>query len=539
VENNSDENNASENNSENNSDENNSDENNSDEPDADENNGENNDDNNDPPDLPPQDDPEEEDREPPMLREATPEPGQAEVSVDTNLVLTFNEPIRTLGLEFKILLKDVDRNVDVPMRGQVVENVATMDPTEPLRPGTPYQVIVTNQISDTSGNLLGDEVRWYFSTAVEEDAEHRALAERYAPVVFQEVDPARSRGDFFTRVDFDGEYDVADNLESWRDVPLKAAAYYIVIESETHWYIQYLYYYPVYFERNVAQEFQPHDLAATQVVVEKADGEASPEKLLMAETGYGQGGLFGFAVEGLGIEDRNQGNLVFSFSPDAVWEGTHYLAYHGASYHAPGHWLWQPDFRQITYAPTVNHRAGEFNEPAQGVVFYPGAGEGQGPDDLACSNDAGCAPELGVTCQGGTCKNADGQKALRYGLLDYRSTLWVRRTNIGEDVDLFVSNPLTYAPHRDSGVRPGSDEGRQFPGALAATENASRGDLPYGWPSDGSLSRGQWWLDPAYAFTHRYRFAPTQDGVINPGVSVEYCFHPYFDIDKRGEAACR
>jgi hypothetical protein len=46
-------------------------------------------------------------------------------------------------------------------------------------------------------------------------------------------------------------------------------------------------------------------------------------------------------------------------------------------------------------------------------------------------------------------------------------------------------------------------------------------------------------LDPAYAFTHRYRFAPTQDGVINPGVSVEYCFHPYFDIDKRGEAACR
>jgi hypothetical protein len=489
------------------------------------------------PDLTGEDEPE--DQEPPMLTMASPAPGQTQVSVQTNVTLTFSEPVRDFGIEFKVLLQDVDLNVEVPMTGRVQGNVITMDPMQDLRPGSPYQVIVTNEISDLAGNRLGDEQRWFFSTVIAEDEAHRALAMRYAPVVHQEIDRDRPTSDLFTRLDFDDNFVAEDNFDNFRDIELKSSAYYNILETESHYYIQYFFYYPAYFDQNITQNLYPHDVSVVQVVVRKA-AEGAAEQLLLIESGYGVGGLFAFAAAEQGVQERNQGNVVYTFPAEELWRESHYRAYHGSNFHGSSHWGWAPGFQELSYAPWANHAPSSFNSPQHGIAFYPGVLR-QGMMDLNCevNDDAACAPELGVTCQEGTCRDGGGLRALSYDLLDFRSQLWVRRTDIDQNTRLFVSSRDAYSPHTNSGARPGQGEGRLFPVGFASLEENNRGGLPYGWSTAGSVSKGQWWLDPAWAISLRYRLEPNTGEVVNANVSLDYCFHPYFDIDRRGQAGCQ
>lgn len=493
--------------------------------------------NNNPPDLTGEDEPE--DQEPPTLTMTSPAPGQTNVSIETNLTLTFSEPVRDFGIEFKVMLLDVDLNTMVPLAGRVEGNIVTLDPMENLRVGSPYQVIVTNEISDLAGNRLGDEQRWFFTTVVAEDEADRALAQRYAPVVYQEVDPNRAASDTFTKVNFDGNFVSEDNFDNFRDIPLKASAYYIVLETQSHYFLQYLYYYPAYYDRNLTQNLYPHDVSTVQVVVRKAT-EASPEQLLMIESGYGIGGLFAFAMQGQGVDDRNQGNVVYNFSAEEVWRDSHYLGYFGSNFHGASHWGWAPGFQELSYAPWSNHAANSFNNAATGIVYYPGV-LSQGPAELTCdvNDSSACAPELGITCQEGTCRDANARSALSYDLLDYRSQLWVRRTNIDENTSLFVSTRDAYVPHPNSGARPGVDENRLFPVGFASDEEKNRGSLPYAWSTGGSIANGQWWLDPAWTISSQYRLEPNDGETVNPNVSLEYCYHPYFDINRRGQEGCQ
>ncbi len=491
-----------------------------------------------PPDIGNEDEPD--DAEPPILTMSQPQTGQVDVPVNTNIVLTFNEPVRDIGIEFKVLLLDIDINSQVTMTGTVEGNVITLDPMEDLRPGAPYLITVTNEISDLAGNRLGDEIRWFFSTAITENTDHRELALKYAPVIHQEVDPDRGRADQFTNVNFDNNYILDDNFATYPDLDLKSSAYYIVLQTETHYFIQYLYYYPAYFDSNLEERFYPHDVTAVQVVVRKATEEL-PEQFLFSEGGYGIGGIFAVSLADQGVRERNQGNLVLEEPLENMWRDNHFRAYHGSSFHGHSYWNWAPGFQQLTYAPWSNHAEGTFNQPDHSIVYYPGQ-TSQGIVDLACDveDDTACAPGLGITCQEGTCRDESNLRALSYNLTDFRSTLWVRRTDINETTRLFVSSRVAYDPHPNSGARPGDDEGRLFPVGFVSTEDNDRGALPYSWSTEGSVATGQWWLDPAYTLTARYRFLETPEGeAANTGVSLDYCFHPYFDIDRSAEEACQ
>lgn len=499
--------------------------------------------NNNTPDIGNNDEPDEpEDLDPPEIVQNTPSVGQTDVPVDTDIVITFNEPIRDFGLEFKVEIWNVDSNTQVETSPRLEGNILTLDPTEDLVEGAPYQVVVSNEVADLAGNRLPDEVRWFFSTAIRENNEHRALALKFAPVVHQEIDSDTNRGrvDYFTRVDFDGNYDAQDNFANHRNADIKAAAYYNVIESKTHYFIQYLFYYPGYFEGTTNNRLYPHDVSTVQVVVRKADGDASDDLFLLAESGYGQGGEFSFAVDGLGLDERNQGDLVHFFPEEEFWRDSHYLSYHGQNFHGACHWNWEPGLQHLPVAAWCNHVAGEFRNPESSVAFYPGD-QSQGRVDVECdvNDDAACAPDLGISCVEGTCRDDRGLRALGYTLIDFRSTLWVRRTNVNTNINLFESSRTTYNPHSESGERPGLGEGLRFPVGLVSDNPNNKGGLPFDWDSFGSVSRGQWWLDPAYTFYENYRLEMLEeDGVINEGVSVEYCYNPYLNIDNRGQEGC-
>ena len=73
-----------------------------------------------------------------------------------------------------------------------------------------------------------------------------------------------------TRVDFDNDFELANNLESARE-PGPSFAYFDVTESRTHHFLTYLYYYPGSVPRT-GIEFE-HDWVIAQLVVEKTEDD--------------------------------------------------------------------------------------------------------------------------------------------------------------------------------------------------------------------------------------------------------------------------
>jgi hypothetical protein len=77
------------------------------------------------------------------------------------------------------------------------------------------------------------------------DPQFRAqLALRYGPIHHQDVHTGGSHGlggaaDFIAAVDFDGDYDASNNWDNAGDArfPLAAHAYFSVVETATHWFI--------------------------------------------------------------------------------------------------------------------------------------------------------------------------------------------------------------------------------------------------------------------------------------------------------------
>ncbi|GGP71708.1 hypothetical protein [Saccharothrix coeruleofusca] len=72
------------------------------------------------------------------------------------------------------------------------------------------------------------------------------LALRWAPIHYQDTDSSDYDADYLSTVDFDGDWDTANNWEAQDDSPsrLTGAAYYSVVETSTHWFVVYSFYHP-------------------------------------------------------------------------------------------------------------------------------------------------------------------------------------------------------------------------------------------------------------------------------------------------------
>lgn len=78
-----------------------------------------------------------------------------------------------------------------------------------------------------------------------------ALALRWAPIHHQDVDRAGKHAlgggaDYVARYDFDGDLDATNNWDRAGNpsYPLSAHAYYSVVETNSHWFIVYLFFHP-------------------------------------------------------------------------------------------------------------------------------------------------------------------------------------------------------------------------------------------------------------------------------------------------------
>src|SRR5688572_16459704 len=117
------------------------------------------------------------------------------------------------------------------------------------------------------------------------DANHRRLAEHYAPVVFQE---SRSTVlDFVTRFDYDGDWRGDNNWRNAYLFDLPGYAYYSVIESTSHYFITYAFYHPRDYTARPYEGFAPkteheNDMEGCTITIEK---DGSPfGKIVLLET---------------------------------------------------------------------------------------------------------------------------------------------------------------------------------------------------------------------------------------------------------------
>jgi hypothetical protein len=75
------------------------------------------------------------------------------------------------------------------------------------------------------------------------------LAYHYAPLHHQEVDRTGKNGlggraDYVTRVDFDGDWNARNDWENTARFALPGAAYHSVVETESHFFIVYMFFHP-------------------------------------------------------------------------------------------------------------------------------------------------------------------------------------------------------------------------------------------------------------------------------------------------------
>lgn len=103
------------------------------------------------------------------------------------------------------------------------------------------------------------------------------IALAWAPIHYQDVDASGSHGlsgkaDFITAINFDGDWVATNNWNNAASYPLKAAGYYSVVETQTHYFLVYAYYHPRDWTDNIFAYYldeHENDLEGCLLIVAK------------------------------------------------------------------------------------------------------------------------------------------------------------------------------------------------------------------------------------------------------------------------------
>ena len=301
------------------------------------------------------------------------------------------------------------------------------------------------------------------------DANHRRLAEHYAPVVFQE---SRSTVlDFIAKFDYDGDWKGDNN---WRNAylhDLTGHVYYSVIESSNHYFITYAFYHPRDYTARPYEGFAPkteheNDMEGCTVTIEK---DGSP---------FGKAVLLETLAHDVFFKYDNRDNRRVSNGSFKLDGSMTFVEGRPAVYiEAEGHGV-------KAASRSVVASAGN-NFP--GIVYrYTGKG---------------AVPE----------SNRDPSAS--YELVSIEDTLWAYRFDVGST----FCCADTYAMSGGTTARLGSAFNGPIGGCAAKP--------PWGWDqASDKIAKGDWFRDPLKAY-------PTQLRIQN--FTGTYVHNPYLESDGR------
>lgn len=345
--------------------------------------------------------------------------------------------------------------------------------------------------------------------ALAEDPNLRAVAERFAPVIYQDVadgpwnDPDQRRLDLLTTVDFDGTFDVFDSVDNAQsgEFPLRPAVYYDAVETETHYFLLYSLFHPVDWDTWGLVDHE-NDMEHAWLVAEKhVDGTVS----LLALHVQAHGEFMGYANVALG------GNFELSAGGISL-EGERPRLFVEAHGHGPASCS---SAGGLPYTEAI-----DCDPPADEDMVVYRVVEGAAPADL----DEPAVADGGVVESG-------------YALVAGFDTLWPLRAGVEGSADPAPwDEPFTYAPGRNTDADPANDLALAalppFGADFAGDEGGGGGVPPWGYLVDDDYlggttfgARGDWLVDPAALFATLYRDYACTDRE----AAWNYLANPYAD----------
>jgi len=337
-------------------------------------------------------------------------------------------------------------------------------------------------VSDSVPTSKESEV--FIATRILSSGKYADLVEHYAPFIAQETwfDP---KADYLAHFNYDGNWKGEDNWENLKKGSSQAAVYYDVIETETHWFLQYSFFHPRdYSDVCIAGTCHENDFEGLILTVRKN------------ETTFGK----------LEVMETLAHNNIYSFTNDpSIKNGVH----------------------------NIDGKI-DLHEGVRPIVFIEAGGHGvfgsSYKTSLFDAQKMDFKQNTGVTYirQGKYVKPRHANdRDVGYILLPSYSELWLKGTqetsSISETFDNFFSyQPFANRPKTKANLIAGAFRGKTI------EENMAK---PFwAWHDKRTRNRkilntGQWALDPAYSVSQNLTFPSSKP------FSTTYTFNPYLETE--------
>lgn len=332
---------------------------------------------------------------------------------------------------------------------------------------------------------------------------YRSLAYRWAPIIIQDT-ASKWNADFIGRIDFDNDWRSNNNWDNLPSAGIAPYLYYNVLETATHWFIQYHTFHPrdwdnIFFGTcGPGSDCHENDTENLLVMIQK-DGST-----------YGR-----FRV----LETRAHNDFYqYALASDGVSNGTGASAEDIDNDPERGFTLFTDtsvgviDPRPAIYIESKGHGMCDWWDNNGPFCTHPDDGVGSGGNDGVMYYPSETAtPSVPPNPEGGQWFNFKSP----YNLLSLWDDVWVLRSCLGNNMTFDA--PFTYA-----GV---AGNGSAFiGGAMDGDDYASDAATAWWAQSDGSnnLAPGEWTFDPADTVLRQLTFSESVD--------LTYQYNPFLGI---------
>jgi hypothetical protein len=461
------------------------------------------------------------DTTPPTVVDRSPEVDAVDVALDAAITVTFSEAMfpSTVQDPANFVVKDSSNRV---IGGEIAWDdatlTATFTPTAPWWALSSYTVTLSSGIMDASRNSL-IEIRWTFTTTTPPDAAfYDQLARAYAPVIYQDVSDTKL--DVPLKIDYDGDlrpFNNAANINSGQKI---ATIYYSVAETETHFFIHYILYYPVYKASSTAEP-QNHTVNGILVVVLKGvDPLGTLELFETYSSGFDPGRIRTFLPDCTPESLEPYCPLAYTKKNTVPPSPYHDIA--ADKYTDP-----ENPRRVRVYSKQRTHELCHFayNQTSAGYCQHDAEQftfETNAVLTLASGSATPAPPDFSSTHTG------------EYQLIPIAPLWWTMRTSKDGSTTAFY---LEDFPYTGAGAtQPGGDNSTRMPNRLSSESESGNNGLysPWAWKAedDFALAKGVWFVDPAFAIQARLNAPETFSFS-----AAKYCFNLYTGIDRTQSVA--
>ena len=463
---------------------------------------------------------------PPEVTATSPQNEQDGVAIPFVITVTFSEAVKqgSYGSPSFIVMDANGTQVTGTFSFNNDSTQVTFTPTATLEPSTGYEVSLTTLIRDLAGNALADGYTFSFYTQGPSGMDnYKVLAEQFAPHIHQELS-ANPQFDVPTATNLDGDWNSANNVAFVQSTAnqLTPAIHWAVTETQSHYFIHYIYYWSLGDAENSSSQDIPNDTAGAMVVVRK--GNFQPELVITF-----------FSISSTKAE-------FFAFGP----ETSEYSDLQGT--YEDNEWLVGTTYRPFqAFIPAGNHDSCLWDHDGVGQFCQLNASLRENISILKMV-PAATGGGVGVILKQGANWSIPTSD-IGYDMVSILDSWWPRRmvqpNSLLWNSDFQYSNPPAGRPGA------GATLPSQFYKSLDQSSYAGRPAWAWKWSSGMGLGeqqdipRGISFLDPAWFVAWRHLFGgnistveDTWDKTTGEGYSLDYCFNPFVQIDNRSTPDC-